>query len=148
MFYLSEYLENHREEYYRRLKLLSTDRDRNGWIEFFLRATIDQAEQNGQRVVDIKALYEEMKTEIQDITHSQYTVHILDAIFSKPIFATSDLAAKLAADFGVHEKTTSSLLKQLKDNQVLREIRAGKGRRPATLCFPRLINLAEGKIVI
>ena len=39
MFYLSEYLENHREEYYQRLKGISVDGDWDGWIAFFLRAT-------------------------------------------------------------------------------------------------------------
>jgi len=43
MFYLSEYLENHRDEYYQRLKAISADKDWNHWIAFFLRATIAQA---------------------------------------------------------------------------------------------------------
>ena len=148
MFYLSEYLENHREEYYQRLKAISAEGDWNGWMAFFLRATAAQAGQNSQRVTAIKALYDEMKLAIQETTHSQYSVHLLDALFSKPVFRTSDLAQKLTAEFGVHEKTTPGLLKQLKDAGILREIQAGSGRRPATLCFPRLINLAEGRDVL
>jgi Fic family protein len=148
MFYLSEYLENHRDEYYRRLKAISSAADWNGWIAFFLRATAHQALQNSQRVGAIKALYEEMKQAIQEITHSQYSVHVLDAIFGKPVFRTSDLAQQLAADFGIHEKTTPGLLRQLKEAGILRELQAGSGRRAATLCFPRLINLAEGREVL
>lgn len=148
MFYLSEYLENHREEYYQRLKAISAEGDWNGWVAFFLRATAAQAGQNSQRVTAIKALYDEMKLAIQETTHSQYSVHLLDALFSKPVFRTSDLAQKLTAEFGVHEKTTPGLLKLLKDAGILREIQAGSGRRPATLCFPRLINLAEGRDVL
>lgn len=145
MFYLSEYLENNRDEYYRRLKAISAEKDWNGWIAFFLRATAHQALQNSRRVAAIKALYDEMKLAIQEITHSQYSLHLLDAIFGKPIFRTSDLAQQLANDFGIHEKTTPGLLRQLKDAGILRELQAGSGRRPAILCFPRLINLAEGK---
>lgn len=148
MFYLSEYLENHRDEYYQRLKAISSEGDWNGWIAFFLRATAQQAGQNGQRVTEIKALYDEMKIAIQEATRSQYTVHILDAIFCKPIFRTSDLIQKLAADFGIHEKTTPGLLRQLKEAGILRELQPGSGRRAATLCFPRLINLAEGQEVL
>ena len=40
MFYLSEYLESHRDEYYARLKGISAEGDWNGWIAFFLRAMI------------------------------------------------------------------------------------------------------------
>lgn len=148
MFYLSEYLENHREEYYERLRAISGAGDWNGWIAFFLRATARQAVQNGERVSAIKALYEEMKIAIQETTHSQYSVHLLDALFSKPIFRTSDLAQQLAAEYGIHEKTTPGLLRQLKDAGILRELQASSGRRAATLCFPRLINRAEGREVV
>lgn len=148
MFYLSEYLENNREAYYFHLKAISEEGDWNGWIAFFLKAIVTQAAQNSTRVTAIQALYEEMKLSIQTATHSQYSVHVLDAIFSKPIFRSSDLTAQLFRDFGVHEKTTPGLLRQMKEAGILRELQASSGRRPATLCFPRLINLAEGREVL
>ena len=148
MFYLSEYLENHRDEYYARLKAISADDDWDSWIAFFLQALITQAGQNSQRVSAIRSLYEEMKQTIHEVTRSQYTVHLLDALFSKPIFRTSDLAAQLFREFGIHEKTTPSLLRQLRDAGILLELQPGRGRRPATLCFPRLVNLAEGRQVL
>jgi Fic family protein len=148
MFYLSEYLETHREDYYQRLKAISTEGDWNGWIAFFLQAITTQAAQNSTRVSAIQALYEEMKLAIQAATHSQYTVHVLDAIFSKPIFRSSDLTAQMHKEFGIHEKTTPGLLRQMKEAGILRELQAGSGRRPATLCFPRLVNLAEGREVL
>ncbi len=148
MFYLSEYLESYREEYYQRLKAISAESDWDGWIAFFLQAITTQAGQNSARVTAIHALYEEMKLAIQEATHSQYTVHVLDAIFSKPIFRTSDLTAQLHKDFGIHEKTTPGLLRQMREVGILRELQAGSGRRPSTLCFPRLINLAEGREVL
>lgn len=148
MFYLSEYLENHREEYYQRLKGISAEGDWNGWIAFFLQAITTQAAQNSARVTAIQALYEEMKLRIHEITRSQYTVYLLNAIFGKPIFRTSDLTLQLQLEFGVHEKTSLGLLRQLRQADVLRELQAGSGSRPATLCFPRLINLAEGKDVL
>jgi len=148
MFYLSEYLEAHREDYYARLKAISAEGDWDGWISFFLQAIVAQAGTNSARVTAIQALYEEMKLAIQEATHSQYTVHVLDAIFSKPIFRSSDLTVRLKREFGIHEKTTPGLLRQMRDAGILRELQAGSGRRPATLCFPRLINLAEGREVL
>ena len=148
MFYLSEYLETHREEYYQRLKGISAEGNWNDWIAFFLQAIITQAGQNSIRVTAIQALYEEMKLAIQAATRSQYTVHVLDAIFSKPIFRSSDLAQQLLKEFGIHEKTTPGLLRQMKDAGILRELQPGSGRRPATMCFPRLVNLAEGREVL
>ena len=148
MFYLSEYLESNREAYYFHLKAISAEGDWNGWIAFFLKAIVTQAAQNSTRVTAIRGLYEEMKLAIQTATHSQYAVHVLDAIFNKPIFRSSDLTAQLFKDFGVHEKTTPGLLRQMKEAGILRELQASSGRRPATLCFPRLINVAEGREVL
>ena len=145
MFYLSEYLESHRDEYYQRLNAISLDGNWNGWILFFLKAVAVQAKQNSTRVRSIMDLYEEFKTQIQEITHSQYSVYMLDAVFSKPIFQVSDLVKKLNKECGVHEKTTQGLLKQLKDAGILRELQPGSGRRSAVLYFPRLISRAEGR---
>jgi Fic family protein len=148
MFYLSAYLETHREEYYERLKAISVDNDWNGWIAFFLQAIISQAKQNSARVSAIQTLYEEMKMIIQETTRSQYTVHILDAIFSKPTFRTSDLTKQLFSEFNIQEKTALGLFRQIKQAGILKELQPGSGRRPATLCFPKLINLAEGRDVL
>ena len=145
MFYLSEYLEVHRDEYYERLKAISVEANWNGWIAFFLRAVAEQAVTNATRVQDIMDLYSKMKIRIQDITHSQYTVHLLDALFSKPAFRSSDLVKQFRRDFGIHEKTTPGLLRQLKEAGVLRELQAASGRRSAILCFPQMINMVEGR---
>ncbi len=96
----------------------------------------------------IKSLYDEMKTAIQETTRPQYSVHLLDATFSKPIFRTSDLAQQMAADYCIHDKTAPALLRQLRNADILRELQPGSGRRAAILCFPRLINLAEGREVL
>lgn len=148
MFYLSEYLEKNRDEYYLRLNHISERNDWNGWLAFFLQAVSEQAAQNSKRVIDIKILYDEMKSVIQETTRSQYSIHLLDGIFSRPIFRVPDLAQQLQQDFGAHAKTTASLLRQLRDAGVLLELQPASGQRPAILCFPRLINLAEGKRVL
>lgn len=145
MFYLSEYLERHRRIYYARLSAISSDRDWDGWVEFFLEAVIAQAEENSARAKSIQALYDEMKGRIQEITRSQYSVYLLDAIFEQPIFSTSDIAARLNQRFNIHEKTTASLVRQLRDASILAERRPSAGRRPAVFSFPALIDRAEGR---
>ncbi|MGI9345128.1 MAG: Fic family protein, partial [Gammaproteobacteria bacterium] len=148
MFYLSEYLEAHRDEYYQRLNDVSANGDWNGWVAYFLKAIAVQARQNSARVRDILALYDDMKIKIQSVTHSQYTVYLLDALFSRPIFKTSTCTAQLEQDHQVHPQTTNHLLRQLKEARVLRVLQPGRGQRAATLCFPALINLAEGQQVL
>ena len=50
MFYLSEYLEANRDEYYQRLGAISAEGDWDGWIAFFLQAITAQARENSERV--------------------------------------------------------------------------------------------------
>lgn len=143
MFYLSEYLESHREDYYQRLKGISAEGDWNSWIAFFLQAVITQANQNGERVADIRKLYEFMKDKIHGITHSQYTVHLLDALFNRPIFDSTYLVQHT----DIPAASVKSFIPKLKKEGILIEVRPASGRQPAVLAFVRLLNIAEGKNV-
>lgn len=144
MFYLSSYLEANREEYYARLQNISRKGDWNAWIAFFLQAISEQAKSNNAKVKSIMGLYDDMKQKIHEITHSQYTVHLLDAIFDRPIFETTDFVKRT----GIHKPTAMGLLRQLKSTAILKELRTGSGRRAAVLCFPELLNIAEGKEIL
>lgn len=148
MFYLSEYLENNRAEYYAGLANISAKNDWDGWIAFFLQAIETQAKSNSQRVIGIKQLYDDMKLAFHETTRSQYAVHLLDAIFSRPIFRTSDLAEQLYQEFEIHKKTSSDLLQKLRKRGLLKELQPASGQRPAVLCLPQLVNTAEGRVVV
>ena len=144
MFYLSAYLEGHREEYYQRLENISLQGGWDSWIVFFLKAMIQQAQANIHKVNNVIALYDEMKKRISDLTHSQYAMRLMDAIFKRPIFRASDFADET----GIHKTTAAGLLRQLKEAKILIELQAGKGRRASVLCFSDLLNIAEGKIIV
>lgn len=139
MFYLSSYLEANREEYYSRLQNISRNGDWNGWIEFFLKAVIIQARKNSDKVKEIMKLYKDKKTEIHNLTRSQYTVFLLDFIFNSPVFKTT----RLIKSSGIKKPTASHLLRKLKESGLLKEIHPAEGSRPAILIFPELLNITE-----
>ena len=105
-----------------------------------MKAITEQAQENSLRVRSIMKLYAEMKLNIHEITHSQYTVHLLDAMFHRPVFETQDLVSRS----GIKRKTAMAMLKQLRENEILTVLREPSGRRSAILCFPKLLNIAEG----
>lgn len=140
-FYLSEYLESHRDEYYDRLLAVSRNGDWTGWCGFFLRAIIDQAGTNQAKAQAIHALYTARKDWMVEATRSQYGVRALDWFFSRPIFVASDFVTQ--AD--IPEPTAKRILRLVRDNGLLREIRPSSGRRPAVLAFPELLNICEGR---
>jgi Fic family protein len=144
MFYLSEYLEAHRDAYYACLRAIGQEKDWNGWIAFFMEAVIQQARDNTRRVQDILHLYEEMKRRIADLTHSQYAIAVLDALFDRPIFQSGDFIQRS----GVPENSARIFLRTLKNQGVLQVLRESSGRRAAILVFKELLNCAEGRRVL
>jgi Fic family protein len=143
MFYLSAYLEEHRDEYYSRLQAISRQGDWNGWIEFFLQAVHVQARENSERVKATMALYEEMKLRIAEVTHSRFAIQVLDALFDRPVFQASDFVQRTE----IRRATALGLLRQLRENGVIAELRPGAGSRAGTLIFAKLLNIAEGRKV-
>jgi len=141
MFYVSAFLEANRDEYYERLLTISREGDWTGWCQFFLGALKTQAEENQQKAAAILDLYERMKRAVADLTHSQYAIHALDWVFERPIFKSSDFVASA----GIPAPTAKRILAILREAIVLRVLVESSGRRAATLCFPALLNIAEGR---
>ncbi|MBT8507553.1 cell filamentation protein Fic [Methanomicrobiaceae archaeon CYW5] len=138
-FYISSYLERNRDEYYEALGEISSENDWNQWISFFLRAINEQAKENCMKARNILELYEEMKITVPEITHSQYAVSAIDAIFTRQIFKASDFVSIS----GIPNMTAQRILKELSENNVIEVIRKGRGRRATIYACPRLIRITE-----
>lgn len=110
-------------------------------MAFFLRGIIAQAEANTQKAQAILALHQDKRDWIVEITHSQYAVRALDWIFQRPIFKTPDFIAPAQ----IPPATARKIIRDLRDNGLLRELLHASGRTPATFVFSELLNIAEGR---
>ncbi|MDF7673857.1 Fic/DOC family N-terminal domain-containing protein [Acetobacteraceae bacterium ESL0709] len=143
VFYLSEYLEEHRDEYYDRLLSITETRDWHGWLVFSINALISQAERNLDKTKKLRALYEIMTERFVDITHSQFVYGAVDAFFKYPIIDGS----KFANEAKFNNKMTANLfLKQIEEAGLIGKVRNSKGRKPAIYAMKSLIAIVEGKI--
>lgn len=144
MFYLSEFLEKHRDEYCNRLSNISKSNDWQGWILFFLKAIQEQAKLNFEKTKMIFDLYGNMKKRILAITKSQFALPVLDALFSNPIISITDFMEQT----GVKNRTTAAtILHKLKEEKILELWKEGAGRNSAIYAFPSILSIAEGKEV-
>lgn len=141
MFYISAFFEANRDEYYERLLAVSRDGDWTAWCRFFLHAVQKQAEENQSKAAQILELYAELKPKIIELTRSQYAIHALDWMFARPIFRSTDFFANA----GIPRPTARNILAKLKEEQFLREVDPGSGRRPGVFALARLLNVAEGR---
>ena len=144
-FYLSAYLELHRDEYIEHLRLLGQeDIAWDKWIAFFLAAVDEQAQVNAEKARAIMKLYGTLKQKIIELTHSQFAVPLLDRLFERPVFQSSHLEGKAMPS----KPMVMTLLGKLKDAGILKIVRKGSGRRGQVLALQELINLTEGKKVL
>lgn len=141
MFYISEYFEQNRQEYYTRLNRITQQEDWQGWVEFFLTALQEQAKTNTAKVHKIVALYEEMKKKFQEAINSRYYVDALDCLFKRPIISSNLFIEKTAPG---HGNTARNILKKLEEASILIKIEQGSGRTPSRYAFPSLLNIANG----
>ncbi len=144
MFYLSEFLKENRERYYQRLRAIDSEGGWKKWIEFFLEAIELQAISNSERVKGILALYNTMKMRVTEVTHSQYSPAILEAIFDRPIFSSADFIIRSE----IPNATAKSALKKMREAGVLWVLRPASGSRAVVLAFADLLNLAEDRKVL
>ncbi len=145
MFYLSEYLETHRERYYDGLLSITEENNWQGWIEYFLQAVVQQSDTNMHKAKGILTLYETLKDSFISTTHSQFAVPALDAFFKKPIINTADFIQVS----GIPNKVTASeLLRKLTKSNHIKVLRQGSGRRPTIYALPDLLNITEGKKIL
>ncbi len=142
-FYISAYLEAHRDEYYERLLAVSRDGDWTGWCMFFLTALTEQAKENHDKATAILNLYDSEKNRILDLTRSRFAIKALDFIFKRPIFPVS----AFYAEAGIPDPSARKILKKLRDNDFFQPVQETRGRQTAILVFGELLNISEGRQV-
>ena len=138
-FYMSAYLEAHRDEYYDRLRRLSRADDVQGWVGFFLGAMIAQAEEDSEKARRILVIYDQMKARVAELTRSQFAIRALDILFDHPIFSTPQFVARS----GVPKGSAVRILSALASGGILRVIRPGLKRRPAIYAFSDLLEVVN-----
>jgi Fic family protein len=139
LFYLSEYLESHRDAYYDHLLAITDSGNWQGWIQYFLTCVREQAQINTSRAQAILALYNKMKIEIPNYTRSLYTIQILDTLFDQPIFSTTDFVEKL----GIPKRSAIRILERLREEKIIEMIQEGRGRQPNIISFPSLLKIVQ-----
>ena len=138
-FYVSGYLEEHKDEYIDTMRNVSENNNWEAWCIFFLKAIEKQAIRNLEIVESIKSLYEEMKRVFSDTLSSKWSVNALDYIFTNPIFRNNRFTSKS----GIPGPTAARFTRVLLDKELLRTIEESSGRRPALYAFEPLLKLVR-----
>jgi len=143
-FYMSGYLEAHRDLYQDRLRAVSRDGAWTEWCAFFLQGIKEQALENETKARAILALYDRVKAQVVELTRSQHAIRAVDFIFQNSIFASNYFVDQS----GIPKPTALRILALLRDSGMLQVLRIGRGRRAGIFAFSELLNIAEGRAVL
>jgi Fic family protein len=138
-FYISGYLEEHKNLYMDALRNVSENDDWDGWCRFFLEAIEQQAVRNLEIAQNIRMLYEEMKNTFSEVLSSRWSVYALDFVFTHPLFRNN----KFTTGSGIPTPTAARFTRSLLENELLTTLEEASGRRPALYSFEPLMRLVR-----
>jgi Fic family protein len=141
--FISGYLEDNRDEYNALLGALSSGDNWNAWLDFFLNAVVNQSLESQRLVGAVLELHDYMRNRVPELLRSKLAGHVVDALFDAPAFAASTLHERL----GITRDRAARYIRILRDNGLLSEARAARGRSPAILAFAPLLQIARGDFI-
>ena len=138
-FYMSAYLQEHREEYYAALGEISRTGCWKHWIRFFITAILERSRANIDTLREMTALYEDCKKKLHDCTSSGHAISILDYAFENPVFTIPAMAKTLH----VTVPALSHLMQKLQRADFFQCVRKGSGRQAALWSFGRMMEVLQ-----
>ena len=122
--YLSRYINERRNDYYRLLLGVTVDAAWEAWVLFMLDAVESTAHWTRAKILAVRALLEETVSHVREAAPKTYRRELVETIFKKPYCRIGDLV-----EAGIGNRTTASkYLKDLVEVGVLEEKKAGRDR--------------------
>lgn len=140
LLYLSYYFRRYRQEYYDRLNMVRDNGDFEQWIAFFLKGvvvTADSAVDAAKQIMELQSRHRNLLW--QKKISSPLAVGILEKLFYTPYVSVNDIAR----DFSVSYQAASTLISQLENIGILKEI-TGRKRDKRYIYADYLQILEEG----
>jgi Fic family protein len=137
--YLSDYFHRYKDEYISGLFRISTEADWETWIEFCLRATIDQATATISRCERLLALRESFQSKLSKVRGHVRLHSIVEEMFTSPFARVIDVQSRLNITY----PTAKSDLEKLTDVGILKPL---PGANPKTYYAPEVFNVAYENI--
>lgn len=120
-FYISDYFESHRTEYYNFLNRVRTHNDLMGWIKFFLQAVISTALNAKDKFKKVTSYVHNLETVAVSLGgRSDNTLKVVRAFYDNPILSSK----QIANINGLSQPTTDNIIKRLsnKNAHILYEL--------------------------
>ncbi len=120
--YLSSFIIQHKNEYYRLLREVTEKENWNEWILYMLQAIAETAALSLQKIKEIQQLKEDIIITAKEVLKSSYNRDLVDLLFCHPYVKIKTLEQN---NIG-HRQTASTYLQKLATADVLHSFKFGK----------------------
>jgi len=110
LLYLSGFFERHRDDYYRLLLDVSKRGEWDAWIDYFLRAVTEQANDAVQRASKLLVLRQEYRKRTTSARSSALLGAMIDRLFALPGISISTAARELDVTYATAKKNVEKLV--------------------------------------
>ena len=118
-FYISNFFEKHRTEYYDALNRVRLNNDLIGWIKFFVRAVIETAKSAKLKFKRVTIYVKETEEKALKLGgRSENTLKVLRLFYDEPVLDSSTIINKT----GISKRTLDSIIKRFYENNILGEL--------------------------
>ena len=118
-FYISDYFERHRSEYYTALNQVRTNNDLSGWIKFFLNAVIATAQAAKHKFQSVTDYVREVETNALTLGgRPDNILKVLRAFYDSPVLNTNQIVELT----GVKKGTVENTINRLYEAGIIKEI--------------------------
>ena len=135
-YFISQYFERYRSEYYNSLENITKRKDWNGWIHFFLQSVVDHGNEMKQRVESLITLYTDGQFLALKNIDSQ---HIKNYIFKKPVFTVPSMV-KYFEDHAMPLSNKNDLHRIFAGSPDIEVLSPGKGKRQTRYACPKIME--------
>ena len=125
LFYLSDFFERHRNEYYELLLNVSQKGDWKAWITFFLNGVRQQSEDALLTIQELLDLQNQYKVLATGQRIPKVVNRLIDYVFASPIISISALSKAWEIPFPTVQRGVNYLIKK----NILREVTGGSRNR-------------------
>ena len=120
--FISNYINQNRNEYYELLRAVSSTGEWTDYISFMLQGFYVQAKETKDTLKKVTQYYHELRTQLKTEHGKIYSAELVDALFTYPVITPT----RLASELGMHYTTTSKHLIALADAGMLVSMKVGR----------------------
>lgn len=120
--FLSKYILENRDEYYRKLRGVTEQGEWKEWVFYILQGVDTQAQETRKNILQIKKLIEEYKKITQE-DGIHITPQMLDYLFSNPFYSQK----KMAESLKIHRNTAAKYFQELEKNKIIQKFKHKQG---------------------